>query len=161
METRVSLRYFVTYCGLFNNPFTSCFLINFYFLSPHTVHFDNIIIPLFVAFETCKKCFLRFLHTLDNKMTLFLYTILAFHCIQRSCAQWNCIQEKISPNTGILLRGVFIPTLLNIPLASCFLINFDLLLSHIAHFDNIIVLPLLVFETLGVMLSVFFLHFKQ
>ena len=50
---------------------------------------------------------------------------------------------------------------LNIPLASCFLLNLDFLLPHIAHFDNIIVLPLLVLETLGFILYVFFLHFKQ
>ena len=53
------------------------------------------------------------------------------------------------------------PKLLNDPLASCVLLNLDFLLPHIVHFDNIIVLPLLVFETLGFMLSVFFLHFKQ
>ena len=53
------------------------------------------------------------------------------------------------------------PKLLNNPLASCVLLNLDFLLPHIVHFDNIIVLPLLVFEILGFMLSVFFLHFKQ
>ena len=58
--------------------------------------------------------------------------------------------KKISPNTGILLKGVLIPRLFNLPLVSCFLINFDFLLSHIAHFDNIIVLPLLVFKNLGI-----------
>ena len=76
-------------------------------------------------------------------MALFLYTVF-------------CNSKKRSPNTGILFKRVLIPTLLNIPLASCFLINFDFLQPHIAHFDNIIVLPLLVFETLGLMLSVFF-----
>ena len=55
--------------------------------------------------------------------------------------------KKIKPNTGILLKGLLIPTPLNIPLASCFLINFDFFLPHIAHFDNIIVLPLLTFKT--------------
>ena len=55
---------------------------------------------------------------------------------------------------GILFKGVLIPTLLNILLASCFLKNFDFLLSHIAYFDNI-VLPSLVFETFGFMFSVF------
>ena len=43
------------------------------------------------------------------------------------------------------------PNLLNNPLASCFLINLDFLLPHIAHFDNIISLPLLVLETCGFM----------
>ena len=65
----------------------------------------------------------------------------------------------MSPNIGTLLNGVLIPKLLNNPFTSWFLINFDFLLSHIAHFDNI--LPLAVFETLGFMFSVFFLHFKQ
>ena len=54
------------------------------------------------------------------------------------------------------LKGVLIPRLLNTPFASCFLINFDFLPPHIAHFDNIIVLPLLVAEILGSLLSVFF-----
>ena len=75
--------------------------------------------------------------------------------------QWNCIQNKISLNTGTLLNGVLIPKLLNSPFASLFLINLDFLLQHIAHFDNTIVLSLLVFETLEFMFSVSFLHFKQ
>ena len=49
---------------------------------------------------------------------------------------------------GTLLNGVLIPSVLNNPFASCFLINLDCLLPHIAHFDNII-LPLLVLETCG------------
>ena len=48
------------------------------------------------------------------------------------------------------------PKLLNNPFACCSLINFDFLLPHMAHFDKTIVLPLLVFETFGSMLSVFF-----
>ena len=36
---------------LFNNRFVSCFLINFYLLSPNTAHFDNIIILPFIAPE--------------------------------------------------------------------------------------------------------------
>ena len=44
----------------------------------------------------------------------------------------------MSPNIGNLLNGVLIPSLLNNPFASCFLINFDFLLPHIAHFDNIL-----------------------
>ena len=49
-----------------------------------------------------------------------------------------------------------IPKLLNNPFACCSLINFYFLLPHIAHFDKIIALPLVVFKTLGFMLSVFF-----
>ena len=66
------------------------------------------------------------------------------------------IQSKTSPNIGILFKGVLIPKLLNNPFASCFLINFYFLLPHMAHFDNIIVLPLLVAETFGSILPVFF-----
>ena len=62
----------------------------------------------------------------------------------------------MSPDNGILLNSVLRPKLLNIPFASCFLINLDFLVLHIAHFDNIIVLPLVVFETLGLMFSVYF-----
>ena len=61
------------------------------------------------------------------------------------------IQKKISPNIGTLLNGVLRPELLNNPF----------LLPHIAHFDNTIVLPLLVFETFGFSFSVFLLQFKQ
>ena len=67
----------------------------------------------------------------------------------------------MSPNIGNLLKGVLIPKLLNNPFASCFLINLDFLLPHIAHFYNIISLPLLVLETCGFMFLVYFLHFKQ
>ena len=62
----------------------------------------------------------------------------------------------MSPNSGILLKGVLITRLLNNSFASRFLINFYFLEQHIAHFDNIIVLPLLVAEILGSILSVFF-----
>ena len=64
------------------------------------------------------------------------------------------MQNKTSPNIGILLKGVLIPKLLNNPFASCFLIHFEFLEQHIAHFHNIIVLPLLVAETFGLMFSV-------
>ena len=55
-----------------------------------------------------------------------------------------------------LFKGVLNPKLSNKPFACCVLINFDFLLPHIADFDNIIVLPLLVAETFGSILSVFF-----
>ena len=64
--------------------------------------------------------------------------------------------KTISPVNGILLNGVLRPKLLNNPFASCLLINLDFLLTHIAHFDNSVVLLLLVFKTIGFMLSVFF-----
>ena len=67
----------------------------------------------------------------------------------------------MSSNIGNLLNGVLIPNLLNNPFASCFLINLDFLPPHIAHFHNIINLPLLVLETCGFIFFVSFLHFKQ
>ena len=67
--------------------------------------------------------------------------------------------KKISPNNGILLHGVLRPKLINIPLASCFLINLDFLVPYIAHFDNTIVLPLIVFETLKIYVFCIFFTF--
>ena len=62
----------------------------------------------------------------------------------------------MSLNNGILLTSVLKPRLLNVTFASCSFINLDFLLPHLAHFDNSVVLPLLVFKTLGFILSVFF-----
>ena len=70
--------------------------------------------------------------------------------------QGSCILEKISPNKGILLKDALIPRLLNNPFASRFLINIDFLLPHMAHFDNIIVLPILVAEILDQYSQYFF-----
>ena len=53
-------------------------------------------------------------------------------------------------------NGVLRAKLLNIPLAFYFLINIDFLLPHTTHFDNNIILPVLVFASLGFMFSVFF-----
>ena len=61
-------------------------------------------------------------------------------------------------NNGILFNGVLRPKLIHIPISSCFLINLDFLRPHIAHFDNIIVLPLLVFETLGFLYFLYFFY---
>lgn len=62
----------------------------------------------------------------------------------------------MSPNNGIILKGVLIPNLHNNRLASCFIINLDLLL-HIGHYDKTIVfLP--VFEAFAFILSKSFLH---
>ena len=46
-------------------------------------------------------------------------------------------------------------------LASCYLINLNFLVSHTAHFDKTITSPLFAFGTLGLLLSVYSLHFKQ
>ena len=86
-------------------------------------------------------------------MTISFIFIIAFGGI--------AFENKISPNNGIIFNGVLRSKLLNIPLASCFLINHDFLLPHIAYCDNIIVLPLLVLETLGFILSVFFLDLSN
>ena len=59
------------------------------------------------------------------------------------------------PNIGNLLNDVLIPNLLNNPFSSWFLINLDFLLLHIVHFNNIIILPLLVLQTCG---FIFFLY---
>lgn len=69
--------------------------------------------------------------------------------------------KQISPNNGILLKEVLIPNWLKNPLTSCSLINFYFLLLHAERFDKSIIFSLLVFETLGCLLSVFFLQFKQ
>ena len=53
------------------------------------------------------------------------------------------------------------PKLLNNPLPSCCLINFDFLLSHTAHFDKSIILPFFIPATFGFLFSTFFPHFKQ
>ena len=70
---------------------------------------------------------------------------------------WNSIQNKISPGNGILFNDVLRPKILNILFVSCVLVNPGFLLLYIAHFDNRIALSSLVFETLGFMLSVYFL----
>ena len=69
------------------------------------------------------------------------------------------LQKKISPNNGTLLNGVFKPKLVNNPFASYFFTNADFLIPHTPHFDDKVVLPILVFETFESTRSV--LHFKQ
>ena len=73
----------------------------------------------------------------------------------RTCLLFHSFYTK-----GLLLKGGFIPKLLNNPLVSCSLINFDFLLSLTAYFDKNI-LPVVVFNTFGFLLSVFLLPFKQ
>ena len=62
----------------------------------------------------------------------------------------------MSPNNGILLNGVLRSNGLNTPFASCSFINFGFLLPHTAHFDDNIVVPVLVFNTFGSTFSVLF-----
>ena len=57
---------------------------------------------------------------------------------------------KISTvNNIIYCNGVLIPKLLNKSFGSCSCINLDFLLPHAANFDDNIVLPFLVFNTLN------------
>ena len=59
--------------------------------------------------------------------------------------------------TTVVSRKLIIITYIEFEtLSSCFLINLDFLQPNVAHFDNNIVLQLLVFETLGFMFPVFF-----
>ena len=75
--------------------------------------------------------------------------------------QRSCTQNKTSPNKGILLKGAPMPRLLNNPFDSCFLINFDFLLPHMVHFDNIITsCRKFWINTLSIFFF-FFLHFQQ
>ena len=69
-------------------------------------------------------------------------------------------QSKTFVNSSILLKGVLISDLLNNSLASCFIINLDLLL-HTRHFDKIIVFSLLVFKNFAFILSASFLQIKN
>ena len=59
---------------------------------------------------------------------------------------------------GILLNGVL---RLNNPFVSCSFVNLDFLLPHIAHFDDKIGLPFLVFNIFESTFFVSFLLFKK
>ena len=52
----------------------------------------------------------------------------------------------------VLLNGVLIPEILNNPLAFLFLTDLAFLLPHMVHFEDDIVLKLLVFVSLGFVL---------
>ena len=69
--------------------------------------------------------------------------------------------KKISPSTGILFKGVLIPTPLTIPLVSCFFTNLDFLLPQIVHFYDKTNLPFLVCIIFATLFSVIFLQTKQ
>ena len=71
------------------------------------------------------------------------------------------LENKTGPTKEILLKGVFIPKLLNIPLAFYSLINFDFLLSHTAHSDKTIIFPFYLLALFVFLLSVSFLNFKK
>ena len=69
--------------------------------------------------------------------------------------------KNLDLNKQISFKGIVIAKLHNNPLASCYLINLDFLLSHNAHVDKSIILPFFVLGTIGFLISVFFLHLKQ
>ena len=60
-----------------------------------------------------------------------------------------------------LLKGVFIPKLLNNLQAFYFLINFDFFLADTLDFDKSIILPFFLLTDFGFLFSAFFLHLKQ
>ena len=80
MKTRVSLKHFVSYCRLLNNPFACCSLINFDFLLPHMAHFDNIIVLPLVVFETLGFMLSVFFYTLNNRIASFYITFDTLSC---------------------------------------------------------------------------------
>ena len=60
----------------------------------------------------------------------------------------------------MLLNDLLIPKVLRNPLPSCSVINLNFLLLYKAHFDNSIILLVLIFITFGFTISVLFLNFK-
>ena len=119
-------------------------------------------------------CILKFLQIANFKFMIFIINVFPivnisiifnnnrFHlnCSMTGIVVFIIISSNLSINTffsyGTLLNVFLIPKLLNIPFASYFLINRYFLAAHIENFDNNIVLPLLVFESLGFMLLYFF-----
>ena len=106
----------------------------------------------------CLKCILGMNLSCANKS---LFTI-----------SFDLYLEKIAPNNGALFKGEISPNNNNSnnnnnnnndnnPLASCSLRNLGFLLPHTVHFDKSIGVPVFVFTTLGFLLYVFFLYFKQ
>ena len=69
--------------------------------------------------------------------------------------------NKIGPTKLILLKGVFIPRLLNYPVASCSSINVGFLLQPMVDFDKSMILLFFIFTTFGNLLSEVFLHLKE
>ena len=67
-------------------------------------------------------------------MSFILYNGIALNEVALNRVALN--QNKISLNTGILLKSFLILRLLNNPFASSFLINLDFLVLHTTHFDS-------------------------
>ena len=88
---------------LLNNSFASCFLINLALLVLHTAHFDNIIVPSFIAFETNGlMLFVLSPHFRQQDNINFIHRF--FIVFQWNCIQRSCTQNKRSPNNGILFK---------------------------------------------------------
>ena len=62
------------------------------------------------------------------------------------------VKQKL-PNNDILKLKMTLT-----PLVSCYIVNHDFLILHTAHFDKNVVLPLLVFETLGYIYSLYLFY---
>ena len=71
------------------------------------------------------------------------------------------LQIKKNQLEEFFFKGVFVHKLLNNTLAPFSLINLNLLVRHAGSFDKISSFPLFLFATLGFLLSVFSLNFKQ
>ena len=71
-----------------------------------------------------------------HKLISFNKNLLTISFILFKIVQWDCIQNKISQNNGILFNDILRSKFLNIPLASCFLVNLDFLLPHTEHFGK-------------------------
>ena len=81
------------------------------------------------------------------------------HFILITTIKWNCIQNRMSPNNGILLNAVLLPKLLNIiAFVSCSFIHFDFL--HTAILMITLFYLFLVFTTLEFIFSLFFIFYS-
>ena len=94
-----------------------------------------------------------------NTFLLFhssLFNIITIYIVNKSTNTifiYQCIDNL--PSNGILL------IIISGPFVSCSLMNFNFFLSQTVQFVETIVLLFFAFTTLGLLLSVFFLHFNQ
>ena len=100
-------------------------------------------------------------HHIKSKLYLNAFQTWICLLLIKSCFLIHSFIFKMSPNRGNSLKDVFIPKLLNNPLASCSFIILDILLSYAAYLMKDLFCTLLLFLTFGFLVSLFFLHFKQ
>ena len=86
----------------------------------------------------------------------FLLKTYFWKNLRRGGSEIDLSPPSQTPLRRFRAKGAFILKLLNNPLASCSLINFEFLLSHTAHYYKSIILPFFVLATFGFLLSVFF-----